>query len=76
MQAGALLGQSAAVGTLDDPLAVEKLQIFADGDLGNTETPGKIFDQHASIPVQDPQDFTAAFFVEQTVRHGVSICFE
>jgi len=27
--------------------------------------------------VQDPKDFTAAFFVEQTVRrHGVSICFE
>jgi hypothetical protein len=30
--------------------------------------PGEILDQYTSIPVQDPEDFTAAFFVEQTVR--------
>ena len=60
-------GQSAAVSTLDDPLAVEKLQIFADRDLRNTEMPGQVLDEHASIAVQDAKDFTAAFFVEQTV---------
>jgi hypothetical protein len=29
--------------------------------------PGQIFDEHAPIPVQGCQDFTAAFFIEQTV---------
>jgi hypothetical protein len=31
------------------------------------EMPGQIFDEHASIPVQNRKDFTAAFFIEQTV---------
>jgi phage FluMu protein gp41 len=56
--------QCAAVGALDDTLAVKKLQIFANRDLRNPEMPGEIFDQHASIPVQDPEDFAAAFFVQ------------
>jgi hypothetical protein len=35
--------------------------------------PRQILDEHASIPVQDLKDFTAAFFVEQTVRrHQIS----
>jgi hypothetical protein len=55
------------VGALDHALTVEKFQILADCDLRNTKLPGKILDQHASIAVQDPEDFTAAFFVEQTV---------
>jgi hypothetical protein len=39
--------------------------------------PGQVFDEHTSIAVQDLKDFTAAFFVEQTVRrHQVSLCFE
>jgi hypothetical protein len=67
-QGAGLHGQRAAMSTLDDPLAVEELQIFADRDLRNTEMAGEIFDEHASIAVQDPEDFTAAFFVEQTVR--------
>ena len=46
------------------PEAVKKLQVFADGDLRNAEMPGQIFDQHAAIPVQHPQDFTSAFFIE------------
>src|SRR4029077_15098016 len=76
-QSTGLHGQRAAVGSLDDPLAVEELEIFADRDLRNTEMPGQIFDEHASIPVQESKDFTAAFFIEQTVgRHEVSICFE
>jgi hypothetical protein len=55
------------VGSLDSPLAVEELEIFADRDLRNAELPGQIFDEHASIPVQGREDFTAAFFIEQTV---------
>ena len=70
-------GQGAAMSTLDDPLAIEKLQIFADRDLRNLEMPGQVLDEHASIPVQDPKDFSPAFFVKQTIgRHGVSICCE
>src|ERR1019366_9245375 len=67
----------AAVGALYDALAVEEFQVFADGDLRNAEMPGQVFDEHTSIAVQDLKDFTAAFFVEQTVRrHQVSLCFE
>jgi hypothetical protein len=39
--------------------------------------PGQILDEHTSIPVQDPKDFTAAFFVKQTVgRHIISTYFD
>src|SRR5512133_3422935 len=59
--------QSSPVCAMDEPVILESVQVFADGNLRGLETSRQGPDQNPAVMLQNFQDRAAALFVQQTV---------
>jgi hypothetical protein len=65
-------GKGSTVAPMQQPLFMQKFQVFTDGDLRRVKLPGKIGDQHPTFAVYQLYNCASAFFVE----HKLSLILE